>query len=338
MKKLFTFVFSSLLAISTYANSDLLNLSEINLDTNQIKVDLSQQNYPLSAKSHERNIHSVTVNLQQIDLQSLNRMYPAGHRYWGEAWSNRIPHDYVADGLTEEEAEKAEEAAANKFAEEFERDLKNDLLSAIDRNTEPAKTTCQMVRISSNWLVGDSSCLPAYVRTNPDINSKNKEDVAFKSFIYAESEFRWMYFIDDIKIEGVTVYPVGNMFIGKGLILIHLSDNQINNMKELGFSPIAKIGFTKSIKSIYLGGKKINGYKVEGHTLVYSKYRTHAGTPIFGEDDRYREFLLGFNNAPYENFTKGMSNKFSPTSGTAYQILTQEMREFIKNTVEANNK
>ena len=337
MKKLFTLMFASILAVCAYANNEFIDLSEINIDANQIKLklDFHPEDYPTSGKAHESNTHNVTVNLDAVDLESLNYTYPVGTRYWGEAWSN-MPHNYDVEGLSQEEADTVVETAANEFAEKFESSLKKDFLASVKRHTESAVTECKMVKISANWLVGLSTCLPQYIRTNPEINSKDKEDVAFRSFMYTEKEFRWIYFIDSIEIEGITVSPAGNMFINQDLILIRLSNDQVNNTKKFVFS--REVGILpsqsmNSIKSVYLQGKQIEGFTIDNSKLIYKRTKTSAGTPIFGENDKYEEFLLGFNSAKYESFTRGEANKFFSESGKEYKLLTADMKEFIKTTM-----
>ena len=329
MKKLFTFLFASLLAVCVYANSEL-NLAEINLDVNKLNLNLPQDDYPLSAKSHKNNTHYVTVNLTLVDLNHANFAIPVGERYWGDAW-NKTSHDYE----TEEELEEA----ANKFAEDFEAKEKAVFLRNIKSYKSSVQTTCKMVRISANWLIGASYCLPIYVRENPQINSKDKDEVAFRSFIYTEKEFDEMYFVDNLRIEGLSLDAVTQMFISEDLMLVHLSNAQIDKLNAFRQSPQANIfapNDTKAlnfINSVYLEGKEIADFTINGFNLTYKKSKKSSGTPVFFADEKYQEFLLGFNSAEYEDYTRGITNKFFPESGKEYKLFTKQMGEFIENTI-----
>ena len=339
MKKIFTLVFVSLLAFFSYANS--LSFPEIQSEADQISFDLNLEgpgdNFPLSGKSHEKNIHAVTIQLHEVDLSSLNREYPVSARYWGASW----PYSDEYEEATRRNASDDEIGEiATRYANNFDQGMKQDFLDVVSNHSSPVKTTCQMVRIASNWLVGASSCLPAYLRKYPKINSANTEDIAFNIFQTAEQAFRYAYFIKRIELENATINPLGNLFIGNDVILVHLSDAQIYKTSKFSFSPIAEIGYNLSVPSVYLGGKKIAGFSINGNKLSYTKLRVYAGTPIFTEYEDYTEFLLGFNDASYDNVTigSGSNRRFTPNSGRTYTILTEDMNNFIKNTIAEYNR
>ena len=144
--------------------------------------------------------------------------------------------------------------------------------------------------------------------------------------------------MDYIEADGVTIDPVGNMFIGDGLVLIHLTSDQVNRMESLSAHHTNVLTPLLSIKPnhIYVEGKAIENFEVNGTKIITNK-RISSGTPMFAENGEYREFLLGFNAASYESYPRGgrTSSRFHSNNSNEYQLLTTHMKDFIEQTISA---
>lgn len=329
MKKLFAFVFASLLAVGAYAYTDLLD----GISLEKIDLVIPDNRFPDSNRSHEDNMINMTVNLRLVDTAGLPVFGTPEERYWAnsiewEEWTAAHPANYDEN---DEAAEERYGQAVNQFVREYEAELekekKEDRKKFDNRlkEWESATTECKMVRISSYWLVGSASCLPAYIRNNPKINSEKADDIAWE--IFNESrKYRYAYFINSINIDGVYVLPIKNMFIGNGLILIHLTNTEVAGMDHLSthkvnvLTPVSSIGVSK----VYVGNEEVAYSKLNSKKAL-------SGTPVFLEDQDFREYLYAFNAAPYE--LKGVSNKFKETKSREYTVITQDMQTFIINTV-----
>ena len=135
MKKLFTFVSLLFIAMSAFAvnSSDSIGIDEtiLNEDKNLIAM-------PEGPRSHFASIDSMT----DMELTLIG---------WDYSGAAQVPLE------------------SNASDEEWNSYFKGGWADKITYGPKK-QPVCKMVKISSNWLIGDSHCLPEYIRNNPTIN------------------------------------------------------------------------------------------------------------------------------------------------------------------------
>ena len=185
---------------------------------------------------------------------------------------------------------------------------------------------CKMVKISNNWLIGDSHCLPEYIRNNPAINSvpSQKEQWKLQEFASMQTEYRGLVYEiknNEVRIDGEKIDTANHLFIGKDVMLLYVPDERIT-LKFHQLSP-ANIRVSKNptdMKTVYINETKIENPTItETQMEVSSRFK--GGTPAFYKKG-YQEFLIGFNASD-----RGKKSK-------VFKLITEEMKIFIENSVK----
>lgn len=317
MKKLFLCASVLFLALCGYADENALTITPDSEISNALYNAVYTDDDPASAFSHKNSMIDITVYVERFDLHQRNIV--SLPRHWSE--------DYYGPRTDE---------AIDARVNELEKKWKSYLNDSNYVNRDYAHVTCKMVRISSNWLIGLSSCLPKYIRENPSVNTKDAEKIILREFMIGEENVA--YALDgNIKIDGNYIDPTENMFINKDLILVYVPAKNITEKihklsKANIFIPQKSTDF---ITSIYIDEKQINepDFTIEGFTLTATS--EDSGTPAFFADNKRQEFLFAFNSTPYESVIRGVGvvARFRSKSGKQYKLFTQDMKDFIQKTI-----
>lgn len=295
MRKLITLIFALFMTMGVFA---LDSLSDINIDRNLL--DNSKEllaipdRFPESAGSYKYSTIDMKLSLIAWDYSgSANVLLDQNDS--DAKWKK-----YMDDGY----ATKIENGPARQLV-------------------------CKMVKISNNWLIGNSHCLPEYIRENPEINSVPSKKEAFKlmEFKSMQTEYRGLVYEiknNEIRVDGQRIDSANHLFIGKDVMLLYIPDEVVAEAEEFYLLKMANIRISsdpKDMKVIYINEKAVDDFSIENGEIKVSS-RSRGGTPAFYIKPNTREgFLIGFNSAEQGE------------KGKVFKLFNGDMENFIKTTV-----
>ena len=291
MKKLFIFAFALFIVTNVFAGSSFSNIGIDEQVLNEYKDLIAVPEVPRSYYASTRSIIDMKLTLIGWDYSN----------------AASVPLD------------------PNDSDEKWRRFFKEGWADKIEYGSG-RQPVCKMVKISSNWLIGDSHCLPEYIRQNPEINSVPSKKEAFKlrEFKSMQTENRGLVYEienNEARVDGKKIDTANHLFIGKDVMLLYVPDEVVTPTFH-GLS-LANIRISKNpsdIKTIWVNGEEITTPKVTENQIEVSS-KSKGGTPAFYKKG-YEEFLIGFNAAD-----RGEKSK-------VFKLLTEDMESFIEKSVK----
>ena len=303
MKKLFAFVFSLFIALGAFAFDSLsdLNISKEML-SDYAELKAIPDRFPESAFAYKHSTIDMKLTLISWDYSAAGQV-PLDLDAPDSEW---MP--YLKGGW----AESTKDGSAKQ-------------------------PSCQMVKISNNWLIGDSHCLPEYIREN----AKNINAVPSKKEQFQLQEFKKMkkgvYEIEnnEARIDGHRIDTANHLFIGKDVMLLYVPDEVVAACESFYMLKMANIRVSSNPtdmedKTIYINEKGVTGYTIRDNQIEVPS-RSVGGTPAFytyakdkTNPNRKESFLIGFNSAERSK------------KGKAFKLITEDMEKFIIQSVNTH--
>ena len=296
MKKLFALLFSLFVATSGFAWD---SLSDLGIDEQMLNDYKNALVIPEDPLSHYASTHST------IDME----LTLIGWDYSGAAQVPLDPEDSDEDWLPY---------------------FKGGWVDSIEAGSGK-QPVCKMVKISSNWLIGDSHCLPEYIRNNPSINSVPSVKEKFKLHQFKSGKTKGLVYEiknNEARVDGKKIDTANHLFIGKDVMLLYVPDEVTLGFHQLSRANIRISKNPTDMKTIYINGKEVQNPTItETQIEVSSKYKSKGGTPVFCKKitkNVVEEFLVGFNSAD-----RGEKS-------TVFKLLTEDMKSFIEKSVKGH--